>query len=113
MIYLIKETMSPKDKSLFNKLKTVGSLVLIGVNTSENSKIQLYSLDQSRGYQTNYGSKEFFYLVGYRNNNISIIPITSNKSLNGRTKKSLMDWWDKEFLLDIVDQDALDRWLKR
>lgn len=67
-------------------------------------------LEESRGYQTNYKPKPFFYLVVYGENGLckAIFPMTKDAR-----RHTIQDWWKSIGIRYIIhSQELFDKWTK-
>lgn len=115
MIYIkedSEESLSRTDQKNLDKIYKRGDVVLIGKDTETNREIRLYSVMESRGAQTNFDLKEFFYVVGYKGKQVIMVAPTA-RGFQGRKNRDMYQWWQDNFLVMIEDEDALQRWLNR
>lgn len=71
---------------------------------------EILAFTESRGYQTNYKYKNFFYFILYKNDEA-----TDYKGITNITQKhTLIDHWrEKGISYKIVDQELFDEFLNR
>lgn len=106
------ESLSSRDQKNLDKVYKRGNVVLQGKDTDKGTSITLYSVLESRGAQTKFEPKEFFYVVGLQDNRVVMAkPIT--RGFQGRSNREMYDYWNDTFLVMVEDQDALDRWLNK
>lgn len=108
----VTEALSSRDQKKLDKIYGRGTVVLEGKDTATDRSIRLYSVMESRGAQTNFELKEFFYLVGYEGKRVSMVESVT-RGFQGRTNRDMYEYWNDAFLILVEDQAALDRWLAK
>jgi len=94
------------------KLNTIlqGEIVAILDNPTSTTTARIYAIRQSRGYQTNYKPKRFYYLVVYKDG----VAISYTGMSNDPRRKTMVKYWqEKGIEYKILKQNLFDELLKK
>jgi len=94
------------------KLNTIlqGEIVAILNNPTSTNTARIYATKESRGYQTDYKHKTFFYLVIYKEGQ----PVRYTGLTNDPRRKTMVKYWqENRICCKIFNQRLFDELVQR
>lgn len=96
-----------------NKMNTIlerGKPFVFLWNEEKQTEARIFSVSESRGYQTGYCHKVFFYLVTYKNG----LPEGYAPMTRDPRKHGLIEYWNTNNIAHkITDINLFNEWLTR